>query len=85
MTSIAPQFDQYRNRYENIRLEREDGVLTVTVHTRGNSLVWSALAHEELGYCFTDIGTDRENKVVLLTGAGDNFCKYFTAHCGLWK
>jgi enoyl-CoA hydratase/carnithine racemase len=74
MTSIAPRFDQYRNRYENIRLEREDGVLTVTVHTRGNSLVWSALAHEELGYCFTDIGADRENKVVLLTGAGDNFC-----------
>ena len=72
--SIAPRFDQYRDRYENIRLEREDGVLTVTVHTAGKSLVWSALAHEELGYCFTDIGADRDNKVVLLTGAGDNFC-----------
>lgn len=74
MTSIAPRFDQYRNRYENIRLDREDGILTVTVHTRGNSLVWSALAHEELGYCCTDIAADRENKVVLLTGVGDNFC-----------
>jgi enoyl-CoA hydratase/carnithine racemase len=32
------------------------------------------LAHEELGYCFTDIGTDRENQVVLMTGAGESFC-----------
>jgi enoyl-CoA hydratase/carnithine racemase len=74
MTSIAPQFEHYRRRYENIRLEREDGILVVTVHTKGKSLVWSALAHEELGYCFTDIGADRDNKVVILTGAGENFC-----------
>jgi enoyl-CoA hydratase/carnithine racemase len=74
VTSIAPKFAQYRDRYQNIRLERDDGILTVTVHTGGKSLVWSALAHEELGYCFTDIGTDRENKVVILTGAGDDFC-----------
>jgi len=74
MTSIAPKFEQYRNRYRNIELERDDGILTVTLHTNGKSLVWSALAHEELVYCFTDIGTDRENKVVILTGAGENFC-----------
>src|SRR5260221_639102 len=74
MTSIAPRFDQYRDRYKNIRLEREDGVLTMTLHTGGNSFVWSALAHEELGYCFTEVGADRENKVVLMTGTGENFC-----------
>jgi len=74
MTSIAPSFDQYSRRYENIRLERENGVLTMTLHTRGGSLIWSARAHEELGYCFTDVGTDRENKVVILTGTGENFC-----------
>jgi 6-oxocamphor hydrolase len=74
MTSIAPKFAQYQTRYQNIKLDRDDGILTVTLHTGGKSLVWSALAHEELGYCFTDIGTDRDNKVVILTGAGDNFC-----------
>lgn len=74
MTSIAPTFDRYRERYENIKLEREDGVLTMTLHTRGNSLVWSARAHEELGFCFTDIGADRDNKVVILTGTGTSFC-----------
>ena len=74
MTSIAPAFDRYRERYENIKLEREDGVLTMTLHTRGDSLIWSARAHEELGFCFTDIGADRDNKVVILTGTGANFC-----------
>jgi enoyl-CoA hydratase/carnithine racemase len=74
MTSIAARFDQYRDRYQNIRLERDDGILTMTVHTGGRSLVWSARAHEELGYCFTDIGADRENKVVILTGTGDDYC-----------
>lgn len=73
-SSIAARFEQYRNRYQNIKLEREDGILTMTFHTNGGSLVWSALAHEELGYCFTDVGADRDNKVVIMTGAGDNFC-----------
>jgi len=71
---VAARFEQYRDRYQNVRLEREDGILTVTLHTGGASLVWSALAHEELGYCFTDIGNDRDNKVVILTGAGDSWC-----------
>lgn len=74
MSQIAARFDQYRSRYQNIKLEREDGILTMTLQTNGASFVWSALAHEELGYCFTDIGADRENKVVIMTGTGDNWC-----------
>ena len=74
MSSVAARFDQYRNRYQNIKLDREDGILTMTLRTNESSFVWSALAHEELGYCFTDIGTDRENKVVIMTSTGDNWC-----------
>ena len=74
MSLVAARFDQYRSRYQNIKLEREDGILTLTLQTRGAGFVWSALAHEELGYCFTDIGADRENKVVIMTGTGDNWC-----------
>ena len=74
MSLVAARFDQYRNRYQNIKLDREDGILTLTLHTKGSALVWSALVHEELGYCFTDIGADRENKVVIMTGTGDNWC-----------
>lgn len=74
MARINPSFDEYSKKYENVRLEREDGILQVTVHTDDNSLVWTSQAHDELAYAFTDIACDRENKVVLLTGAGDAFC-----------
>lgn len=74
MARIGPSFDDYAKKYENIRLEREDGVLQLTVHTNGDSLVWTSRAHDELAYCFTDVACDPENKVVLLTGTGDAFC-----------
>jgi len=74
MSLVAARFEQYRDRYQNVKLEREDGILMMTLQTNGKGLVWSALAHEELGYCFTDIGADRENKVVIMTGTGDNWC-----------
>lgn len=71
----APRLEQYKDRYENIELYRTDeGVLVMRFHTDGGPLVWSALAHEELGYCFTDVGADRENKVVVMTGTGTNWC-----------
>jgi len=74
MTRIAPVFEDYRDRYQNIRLTREDGILEVMVHTEGKPLVWTARAHDELAYCFHQIASDPDNKVVLLTGAGDAFC-----------
>jgi enoyl-CoA hydratase/carnithine racemase len=75
MALIAPSFDDYSTKYQNIRLERDDaGILQVTLHTEGKSLIWTARAHDELAYCFTDIACDAENKVVVLTGAGDSFC-----------
>ena len=70
-------FDDYAKKYECIRLERTDGVLEMTLHTGGKSLVFGKTIHEELGFAFADIGADRENKVVILTGAGDNFCADF--------
>ncbi|GAA3523140.1 enoyl-CoA hydratase/isomerase family protein [Amycolatopsis ultiminotia] len=74
MTSIAPKLDDYATKYEHVRLERHDGILQVTVHTDGDSLVWTGLAHDELAYCFNDIACDPGNKVVVLTGAGGSFC-----------
>lgn len=80
MSGPAPTFDRYKDRYENIALSRDDdGVLLVQLGTRGGPLVWSALAHDELGYCFTDIACDRGNAVVVLTGTGDNWCENIDA------
>jgi len=74
MSLVAEKFESYQNRYRNIKLEREQGIVTMTLHTDGKEFVWSALAHEELGYCFNHISADRDNKVLIITGTGDNYC-----------
>jgi enoyl-CoA hydratase/carnithine racemase len=74
MTRLSTPFAEYSKKYENIWLERDEGVLEVTVHTGERSLVWTSTAHDELAYCFADIACDRDNKVVIITGAGESFC-----------
>ncbi|HMM76468.1 MAG TPA: enoyl-CoA hydratase/isomerase family protein [Gammaproteobacteria bacterium] len=65
--------DEYAAKYQYLRLRREDGILQVTMHTEGSDLIWGFGPHQELGYCFGDIASDPENKVVILTGSGDTF------------
>lgn len=74
MPSLALPFDEYAKKYETIDLQREDGIVQMTVHSGDKSLIWTSLAHDELAYCFSDLADDRDNKVVILTGTGDNFC-----------
>lgn len=72
---IAPLFEDYKDRYENVRMERsEDGILEVTLHTDGGPLIWTTTAHDELAYAFEQISCDPDNAVVILTGAGEAFC-----------
>lgn len=68
------QFDDYREKYSHIRMERQAGILQITFHTAGAALKWSGPSHEQLGYAFADIARDHENKVVIMTGTGDAFC-----------
>ena len=75
MSKVAPRLADYRDRYKRVAFEREDGVLTATIHSDGGPLVWDSMAHDELAYAFTDIACDPENKVVVLTGAGNAFCE----------
>jgi enoyl-CoA hydratase/carnithine racemase len=63
-------FDEYRHRYETATFERQDGILQVTMHTRGGEVVWGFQEHEEATYWLEDIGRDPENKVIILTGTG---------------
>ncbi len=76
---MTTRFEDYGNKYQNIRMERRDGVLQVTFHTNGGSLVWDEAPHREFAYAFTDIGADVDNKVVIITGAGDDFCTQIVA------
>lgn len=74
MKSIVPTFEEYHDKYNHISMRREDGILELTLHTNGNSLIWGGEPHQELGYCFLDVGADRENHAIIITGAGDSFC-----------
>lgn len=66
----------YAHKYTCVRFAREEGVLEMTLHTRGGPALWGtsrSSLHAELGRAFQDIAADPENKVVLLTGTGDSF------------
>jgi enoyl-CoA hydratase/carnithine racemase len=71
-------FDNYRNKYENVRMKREDGILEVSLHSGGGPLVFNGYVHEALVGAFRDIGDDPENHVVILTGTGEEFCARIT-------
>ena len=65
--------DQYSGNYDNIRFERRDGILQMTFHTNGGPLQWGGGPHEEFPRAFADVGSDRENRVIIVTGTGDTF------------
>jgi enoyl-CoA hydratase/carnithine racemase len=51
----------------------DDGVLVITLHSRGKSLGWNGLPHRELPEVFARVGADRSIRAVVLTGTGDRF------------
>ncbi len=83
-------FDEYASRYPNVALRRSDGVLEMRLHSDGGPLVWGRGVHRQLGHCFSDAGSDPDNRVVILTGTGDAFCARTddsfagTFDAGLW-
>jgi enoyl-CoA hydratase/carnithine racemase len=63
----------YFDRYPNLRMTREDGILEVVMHSDGGPILFSGQAHHEFVDAFYDIGRDRDNRVVLFTGTGDTW------------
>jgi len=68
------RLDEYQDRFDHVQLQRSDGILQVTLHTGGDSLIWGTGPHRELPLAFEAIGSDPETRVIVLTGAGENFC-----------
>ena len=67
------KFQDYSQKYQCIRMVRQDGILEITFHTDGGPLQWGGVPHEEFPRAFYDIGSDSENRVVIMTGTGDAF------------
>jgi enoyl-CoA hydratase/carnithine racemase len=68
------QFTSYRHSFPNAKLERSDtGVLEITLHTNGGTLVFDGHTHEQFVDLFRAVANDSENRVVIMTGSGDAF------------
>ncbi len=67
------RFEDYAAKYSCIAMRRENGILEMRFHTDGGSLRWGLVPHGELPDAFADVGHDRENRVVILTGTGDEY------------
>ncbi len=66
--------DAYHDSFPNARLTRSKaGVLEVVLHTDGSTLIFNGHTHEQFVDLFHAIGSDPENRVVILTGSGDAF------------
>jgi enoyl-CoA hydratase/carnithine racemase len=71
---IMSRFDTYRDGFPNARLTRSDtGVLEVALHTDGGTLIFNGYTHEQFVDLFHAVGSDPDNRVVILTGAGAAF------------
>lgn len=68
--------DSYRNKYSVVNFERRNGILQMTLHTDGGSLLFGSDDADEFQLCdaFMDVANDPENRAVILTGTGDSFC-----------
>jgi enoyl-CoA hydratase/carnithine racemase len=73
MGGVILKFDDYAKSYRFIRLERRDGILQMTLHTDGGPLRWGLDAQAEMARALAEIGGDRDNRIIILTGTGNEF------------
>lgn len=73
------RFTAYRDSFPNAHLTRSDsGVLEVALHTDGGTLVFNGHTHEQIVDLFHAIGSDPDNRVVILTGSGEAFMEFIS-------
>jgi enoyl-CoA hydratase/carnithine racemase len=64
----------YFTAFENLMMRRSpSGVLTVRFHTDGGPATFTGRLHTDLPRALYEIGEDRDNRVLVLTGTGEKF------------
>ena len=46
------KFEYYSDKYSCVKMERREGILQMTLHTKGVDLKWGISVHKELSYAF---------------------------------
>ena len=65
--------DEFGDKYPSIKMERHNGILLMTFHTDDGPLQWGGSPHQEFSQVFVDVGSDTENRIIIMTGTGDSF------------
>jgi enoyl-CoA hydratase len=63
----------YAQNYENLTLERIDGVLLITIDRPQRLNAANAALHRELGQIWLDVDRDEQTRVAVVTGRGKAF------------
>jgi hypothetical protein len=71
---MQPRQSDYFAAYRSLKLARDaNGVLVIEFHSNGGPFIFTAQDHTQFVDAFYRISQDRENKIVILTGAGGEF------------
>ena len=60
--------------YENIKIENEKGITWLSINRPEKRNAMSPGVHYDMGDALTFLATDKDTKVLVLTGAGEAFC-----------
>src|SRR5262249_54703286 len=74
LTANRPTLYMTAMDFETIRLERAEGVATITLHRPERLNAWTPVMGRELLDAFRAADRDRDVRAVILTGAGRAFC-----------
>ncbi|NKN39088.1 enoyl-CoA hydratase/isomerase family protein [Agrobacterium sp. a22-2] len=67
-------FENYSERYADFfRMNRQDGVIELRMHTDDGPYRHSSAAHNAWTRLWQDVGNDPENHVLIITGTGDKW------------
>ena len=69
-----PRFEDYREKYATyFKLERQNGILQVQMHTNGGPVMYGLPIHNAWSQLWLDIGNDPDNEVLIFGGTGDKW------------
>jgi enoyl-CoA hydratase/carnithine racemase len=76
-----PDFEQIKEMFSEhfIMDKRDDGVVTVRMHTNNGPLIWSMELHDAIGKMWRMIGTCPEVELIIFTGTGNIWVSDFEA------
>jgi enoyl-CoA hydratase/carnithine racemase len=74
-----PKYEEYKEMFkEHFHMEkRDDGVLLVQMHTKGEPQIWSMELHRAIGQMWRIVGSDSDVELVIFTGTGEDWINEF--------